>query len=370
MRPFASGDAHYTIGPTRFTISIKRTRSVRRAITTLSVVTSRVEAKVINMTPLYPALEPYDQGMLAVGDDNFIYWETCGNPAGKAVLVLHGGPGSGCTVGMRRFFDPAAYRIVLFDQRGCGRSRPHAGDPATSLAANTTDHLVADIERLRAHLGIACWLVYGGSWGSTLALTYAERYPQQVAAIVLAGVTMTRRSEIDWLYRGVAPMFPAEWVHFRAGVPADQRDGDLVAAYYRLLHDPDPAVQAKAAQDWHVWEAVQISIDPQAKPPATWADPTFRLARARIVTHYFHHNAWLEEESILRHADRLAGIPGVMVHGRLDLGAPLVTAWELAQAWPDGELVLVSGAGHSTGDPGMPEAIIAATDRFAKQHWG
>lgn len=318
------------------------------------------------MTPLYPPIEPYNQGMLAVGDDNFIYWECCGNPQGQPAVLLHGGPGSGCTVGMRRFFNPAAYRIILFDQRGCGRSLPHAGDPATTLTANTTARLMADIERLRTHLGIDRWLVYGGSWGSTLALAYAECHPQQVAAIILAGVTMTRRSEIDWLYRGVAPLFPAEWARFRAGVPADQREGDLVAAYYQLLNNPDPAVQAQAAQAWHAWEAAQLSVDPQAKPPATWADPRFRLARARIVTHYFHHNAWLEEGILLRNAGRLAGIPGVLVHGRLDLGAPLVTAWELAQAWPDSELVLVSGAGHSTGDPGMPEAIIAATDRFAK----
>jgi len=318
------------------------------------------------MTPLYPAINPYDQGLLAVGDDNFLYWECCGNPQGKPAVVLHGGPGSGCTPGMRRFFNPAAYRIVLFDQRNCGRSLPHAGDPATSLAANTTDQLVADIERLRSHLGIDRWLVYGGSWGSTLALAYAERHPQQVAAIILAGVTMTRRSEIDWLYRGVAPLFPAHWEHFKAGVPPEQRARDLVAAYYQLLNDPDPTVQAQAAQAWHAWEAAQLSVDPQATPPPTWSDPRFRLARARIVTHYFQHNAWLEEGILLRNADRLAGIPGVMIHGRLDLGSPLVTAWELAQAWPDGELVLVSGAGHSTGDPGMPEAIITATDRFAK----
>lgn len=318
------------------------------------------------MTPLYPPIEPYNQGMLAVGDDNFIYWECCGNPQGQPAVLLHGGPGSGCTVGMRRFFNPATYRIILFDQRGCGRSLPHAGDPATTLTANTTARLVADIERLRTHLGIDRWLVYGGSWGSTLALAYAECHPQQVAAIILAGVTMTRRSEIDWLYRGVAPLFPAEWARFKAGVPPEQRAGDLVAAYYQLLNGPDPTVQAQAAQAWHDWEAAQLSIDPHAKPPATWADPRFRLARARIVTHYFHHNAWLEEGIILRNAGRLADIPGVMVHGRLDLGSPLVTAWELAHAWSGSELVLVSGAGHSTGDPGMPEAIIAATDRFAK----
>jgi proline iminopeptidase len=316
------------------------------------------------MTALYPEIEPYDHGLLDVGDGNLVYWETCGNPDGKPALVLHGGPGSGCSPRMRRYFDPSAYRIVLFDQRGSGRSTPHAGDPRTDLSVNTTSHLLADIERLRQHLDVDRWLVFGVSWGATLALAYTERNSQRVTEIVLAGVTTTRRSEIDWLYHGVAPLFPAQWARFRAGVPAAEREGDLVAAYYRRLQDPDPAVRAKAASDWCEWESALESVDPDAKPDPRRLTPAFQMAFARIVTHYFHHNAWLEEGVLLREAGALAGIPGVMVQGRLDLGAPLVTAWELAQVWPDGELVIVGGAGHSTSDPGMTEAVIAATDRF------
>lgn len=318
------------------------------------------------MSMLYPEIEPYAQGMLAVGDGHRVYWETCGNPAGKAVVVLHGGPGSGCSTTMRRYFDPAAYRIVLFDQRNCGRSQPHASDPNVDLSANTTWHLVADMERLREHLQIARWLLYGGSWGSTLALAYAENYPQRVTEIIIVGVTMTRPSEIDWLYRGVAPMFPEQWVTFRAGVPESAPNGDLVEAYYHLLHDADPAVRAQAAQDWHDWEAASMSVDPNYKPSALWLQPDFRMARARIVTHYFRNQAWLEDGILLHEAGKLSGIPGILIHGRLDLGAPLVTAWELAQAWPDAELVIVNNAGHSPGDPGMTDALIAATNRFAQ----
>lgn len=317
-------------------------------------------------TQLYPEIEPYGHGRLDVGDGNLIYWEACGNPDGKPAVILHGGPGSGCSTSMRRYFDPTAYRIVLFDQRGCGRSKPHAGDPNTDLSTNTTEHLLADIELLRQHLDVERWMLFGGSWGSTLALAYAERYPQRVTDIVLVGVTMTRKSEIDWLYHGVAPLFPEQWARFRAGVPAAERDGNLVEAYYRLLHAPDPDVRAKAARDWHAWEAALLSVDPDAQPSPRWLDPEFQMARARIVTHFFRHNAWLEDGILLREASSLAGIPGILIHGRLDLGSPLVTAWELAQAWPDSELVIVKGAGHSPGDPGMGEAVIAATDRFAR----
>jgi proline iminopeptidase len=318
------------------------------------------------MKTLYPEIEPYDHGWLETGDGNFIYWEVCGNPQGKPALVLHGGPGSGCSVDMRRYFDPAAYRIVLFDQRGCGRSKPHASDPTTDLSANTTGHLLADMECLRRRLNIERWMLYGGSWGSTLALAYAERYPRLVTEMVLVGVTTTRRSEIDWLYRGVAPLFPQQWARFRAAVPPAERDGDLVEAYYRLLHDPDAALRAKAARDWHDWEAALLSVDPDAKPGRRWQQPDFQMARARIVTHYFRHNAWLEDGILLREAGSLAGIPGILIHGRLDLGSPLVTAWELAQAWPGSELVIVQGAGHSSADPGMEAALIAATDRLAR----
>lgn len=315
---------------------------------------------------LYPEIEPYDQGMLNVGDDHALYWETCGNPNGKPVVVLHGGPGSGCSTGMRRYFNPDAYRIILFDQRGCGRSTPHASNLSVDLATNTTQHLLADMEQLRQHLGVGRWMLYGTSWGSTLALAYAERHPQRVTAIVLVGVTTTRRSEIDWLYHGVAPLFPEQWSRFRAGVPAAERDGDLVAAYYRLLQHPDPAVCAQAAKDWCEWEAALVSVEADAKPEPRRLQPTFQMAFARIVTHYFHHNAWLEDGILLREAGKLAGIPGIMIQGRLDLAGPLVTAWELNQVWPDGELVIVNNAGHSAADHGMSEAVIAATDHFAK----
>jgi proline iminopeptidase len=319
------------------------------------------------MQELYPEIQPHDHGMLNVGDGNRIYWEVCGNPDGKPAVFLHGGPGSGCSTGARRFFAPDAYRVVLFDQRGCGRSTPHASDLRTDLSVNTTEYLLGEIELLGQHLGIEQWLIFGGSWGSTLGLAYAERHPQRVTEVVLVGVTTTRRSEIGWLYRGIAPLFPEQWVRFQGGVPELEPDGDLVEGYYRLLHDPDPAVRAKAAKDWHEWDAALLSVDPDAKPPVQWSQPDFRMARARIVTHYFRHNAWLEDGILLREADSLGGIPGVMVHGRLDLGSPLVTAWELAQAWPDSELVIVRGAGHSSADPGMSEAAIAATDRFARK---
>jgi proline iminopeptidase len=317
------------------------------------------------MSVLYPPIEPYAHGLLDVGDDNLIYWEACGNPRGKPAVVLHGGPGSGCSEDMRRYFDPGAYRIALFDQRNCGRSKPHASEWHTNLSSNTTEHLLADMERLRQHLGIDRWLLFGGSWGCTLGLAYAERYPHRVSEIVLGGVTMTRRSEIDWLYRGVAPLFPEQWARFRAGIPPEERDGDLVEAYHRLLQNPDPAVHLKAAKDWCDWEASLLSVDPKAKPDPRRLEPAFQLAFARIVTHYFRHNAWLEDGILLREASALAGIPGVTVHGRLDLGAPLVAAWELAQAWPGSELVIVDNAGHAINEPGIGEALIAATDRFA-----
>jgi proline iminopeptidase len=316
---------------------------------------------------LYPPIEPYDQGMLDVDDDNHVYWEACGNPNGKPALVIHGGPGSGCTPGHRQYFDPDRYRVILFDQRGCGRSTPHASDPNTDLRHNTTEHLLADMERLREHLGIERWLLSGSSWGSTLLLAYAERYPQQVSEIVISGVTTTRRSEIDWLYRGLARFFPAEWERFREGVPRAERHGDLVAAYARLLEDPDPEVRAQAAHDWHAWEDATISLEPHGTPNA-YSDrpPADLLARARICAHYFAHGAWLEESVLLRDAGRLHGIPGLLIHGRLDLGSPLDTAWGLARAWPDAELVVVHDSGH-TGSDTMTERKRAALDRFAGQ---
>jgi len=315
---------------------------------------------------LYPEIEPFAHGLLDVGDDNQIYWEASGNPDGIAAVGLHGGPGSGSSAGMRRFFDPQKYRIILFDQRGAGRSTPSAADFGTDMTVNTTAHLLGDLEQLRRHLDIDRWLMLGHSWGTTLALAYAEQHREQVAALVLIGVTTTRRSEIGWLYRDMAPLFPEQWARFKAGVPVDRRDGDLVAAYYDLLNAPDPAIRAKAATDWHAWDNVSAS-QPLNAAPISPAEEKRRLARARIVTHYFQHHGWLEDGILLREAGKLAGIPGVMVQGRLDLEAPLATAWELAQAWPDGELVIVPNAGHSSGEAGMAEAIVAATDRLARQ---
>ena len=310
----------------------------------------------------YPAVEAYAEGMLEVGDGQRLHWQLSGNPHGTAVVLLHGGPGSGSSVRARGFFDPQHYRIVQFDQRGCGKSLPSAADPAADFSSNTTPHLIADMERLRLFLGIERWLVFGHSWGSTLGLAYAERYPHRVVALVLAGVTMTRASEIEWLYRGMAPLFPEEWAQFRQGVPADARDGDLVEAYHRILHGPDPRAAQRAAKFWHAWEAAPILATGDGALPRRWSDDRYLLARARIVTHYFHHRAWLEEGQLLRDARRLAAIPGAMIHGRLDLEAPLVTAWDLARAWPQARLTVVPNAGHSPTAPTMTAAIVEATD--------
>lgn len=317
------------------------------------------------MTEPYPPIEPYDKGMLDVGDGNLVYWETCGNPDGKPALVVHGGPGSGCSTRMRRGFDPDRYRVVLFDQRGCGRSTPHASDPAADMSANTTEHLLADMELLREHLGVDRWLLHGGSWGSTLILAYAERHPRRVSEIVIPSVTTTRRSEIDWLYRGVARFFPEEWERFRAGVPTADRDGDLLAAYASLMEDPDQRVRNDAAIAWCAWEDAVVALEPGGKPNAYSDRPSDAvLALVRICAHYFSNGAWLEEGALLRDAGRLAGIPGVLVHGRLDLSCPLDTAWELARAWPDAELVVVDDSGHQ-GSATMRDELLGALDKFA-----
>ncbi len=313
---------------------------------------------------LYPETEPYERGTLDVGDGQLLYWEVCGNPEGKTALVLHGGPGSGCTPFWRRYFDSDAYRVVLFDQRGCGRSRPHASEPDTDLSVNTTQHLLEDIEKLRRHLGVERWLVLGGSWGSTLGLAYAERHPERVSELVLFGVVTTTRREVEWVTRGVGRLFPKEWHRFREGVPEEERDGDLSAAYGRLLQHPDPEVRERAARDWCDWEEAHVRLRSDQPPNPRYRDPAFRMAFARLVTHYWSHAAFLEEGVLLAQADRLSGIPGVLVHGRLDVSSPLDVPWELARAWSRAELVVIEGAGHS-GHSGMEEAIVAATDRFA-----
>ncbi|WP_158887677.1 prolyl aminopeptidase [Amycolatopsis anabasis] len=317
------------------------------------------------MHTLYPELEARRTGQLDVGDGNLVYWEESGNPAGKPVVFLHGGPGGGCSPTHRRLFAPEAYRIVLFDQRGCGRSTPHASESA-ELSANTTWHLVADMERLREHLGIERWQVFGGSWGSTLALAYAEKHPERVTELVLRGVFTVRKSELDYYYGGgTAELFPDLWAGFLAPIPPRERDGDLVAAYHRLLNDPDPAVHEPAAVAWSTYEASLISLLPRPKLVEQFADPKFALAFARIENHYFTHHAWLEEGQLIRDAGRLAGIPGVIVQGRYDVITPARTAWDLAKAWPGAELSIVDDAGHAYDEPGILSELIAATDRFA-----
>ncbi|GGZ17512.1 prolyl aminopeptidase [Streptomyces nitrosporeus] len=314
----------------------------------------------------YPPIEPYDHGMLDAGDGNLVYWEVCGNPDGKPALVVHGGPGSGCGTRPRQYFDPDLYRVVLFDQRNCGRSTPHASDPAADMRHNTTAHLIADMELLRTRLGIGRWLLYGGSWGSTLILAYAQRYPERVSQIVIPAVTTTRRSETDWLYRGAGRFFPEAWDRFRAGVPEAEGPRDLVAAYARRMESPDPEVRARATADWCAWEDAVLSLETSTGPaPYTGRPAPARQAFVRICAHYFSHAAWLEEGQLIRDAHRLAGIPGVLVHGRFDMGGPLTTAWELARAWPDAELTVIDGDGH-LGGAATRRAVLAALDRFAR----
>jgi proline iminopeptidase len=315
--------------------------------------------------PRYPPINPYEEGFLDTGDGNLVHWELCGNPSGKPALIVHGGPGSGLSTGQRQWLDPARYRIIQFDQRGCGRSTPHASDPATDMRLNTTNHLVADMERLRDHLGVDHWLLFGGSWGSTLILAYAERYPERVSEIVICSVTMTRRSEIDWLYRGVSRFFPEEWEKFRDGVPEGDRDRNIVAAYATLMDHPDADVRTRAAIDWATWEDTVLSLEPNGKlNPYSDRPLANMLAFVRITTHYFSNGAWLEEDALVTGALRLAGIPGVLIHGRLDLSCPVTTATELARAWPDAHLIVVADSGHK-GSDSMNEHIYDALERFA-----
>lgn len=311
--------------------------------------------------PVHPPLEPFDTGMLDVGEGHRLYWETSGNPAGRPVVVLHGGPGSGSRPQWRRWFDPGVFRIVQLDQRNSGRSLPHASEPDVDLSTNTTAHLVADLERLREHLGVERWLVLGLSWGTTLGLAYAERHPDRVAGMVLVSVTTTTHAEVDWLTRAMGRVFPEAWERFRDGVPVGERDGNLAAAYSRLLHDADPAVRDRAASAWCEWEDTHVATYVGHRPHPRFADPAFRLGFARVVTHYFSHAAFLEDGALVRDAGRLAGIPGVLVTGRLDISGPADTAWRVHRAWPGSELRIVEGAGH-----GVTEAeIVSAVERFA-----
>ncbi|WP_116045069.1 prolyl aminopeptidase [Amycolatopsis palatopharyngis] len=315
---------------------------------------------------LYPAIQPHEWGMLDVGDGNLVYWEVSGNPNGKPVVVLHGGPGSGSAPLTRRHFDPTVYRIVLFDQRGAGRSTPHVSTPGTDLSRNTTWHLVADMELLRERLRIERWQLFGGSWGATLALAYAETHPERVSEIVLRGIFTARQSEIDWIYNGgAAHLFPQEWAHYLAPLPDSER-GDPVAAYRRLVIDPDPAVSEPAAVAWSAWEGAIVSVVPQEQFRNSYARPAVAVPFARIALHYFAHESWLEPGQLIREAGKLAGIPGILVQGRYDAVCPPSTAYELHQAWPGSALSILPGAGHAVNDPGVLAALRAATDSFAR----
>ncbi|WP_208510041.1 prolyl aminopeptidase [Variovorax paradoxus] len=309
---------------------------------------------------LYPPIEPYESGMLDVGDGHRIRYERVGTPGAKPAVFLHGGPGGGISPEHRRLFDPARYDLLLFDQRGCGLSQPHAG-----LEANTTWHLVADIERLRELVGAERWLVFGGSWGSTLALAYAQKHPEHVSELVLRGIYTVTRAELDWYYQfGVSEMFPDRWEQFQAPIPEAER-GDMIAAYRKRLTGDDPVAQIEAARAWSVWEGQTITLLPSPALAASHADDHFALAFARLENHYFVHDAWLEDGQLLRDAHRLHGIPGVIVHGRYDMPCPARYAWALHKAWPEAEFHLIEGAGHAYSEPGILDRLLRATDGFA-----
>ena len=309
---------------------------------------------------MYPAIEPYDSGMLDVGDGHHVYWELCGTPGAKPAVLLHGGPGAGLSPEHRRLFDPARYQVMLFDQRGCGRSTPNA-----ALEANTTWHLVDDIERLRVIAGVDRWSVFGGSWGSTLALAYAETHPDRVTDMVLRGIFTVRREEIAWYYQeGASWLYPDLWESFLAPIPVEERS-DLVAAYRRRLVADDAAVRLEAARAWSLWEGQTITLLPNPALREVFAQDEYALAFARIENHYFVHDAFLEPGQLLRDASRLRHIPGVIVQGRYDLATPMRTAWDLHRAWPEADFQVVADAGHAFDEPGILHRLIEATDRFA-----
>lgn len=311
-------------------------------------------------TTLYPPIEPFQTGMLDTGEGHQIYWELCGNPQGKPAVFLHGGPGAGCSADHRRLFDPERYCVLLFDQRGCGRSKPHA-----HLENNTTWHLVADIERLRTLLGVEQWVVFGGSWGSSLSLAYAQTHPQRVSALILRGIFTVRREELLWYYQeGASKLFPDLWESYLEPIPESER-GDLMAAYRKRLTGPDRQAQIDAARAWSLWEGQTITLLPDPAAKLKYGDGEYALAFARIENHYFVHDGWLEEGQLIRDAHKLKGIPGVIVQGRYDMACPAKTAWELHRAWPEADFHMVEGAGHAYNEPGVLELLLAATDRFA-----
>ena len=309
---------------------------------------------------LYPPIVPYESGMLDVGDGHAVYWERVGTPGAKPAVMLHGGPGAGCNPDHRRQWDPARYDVLLFDQRGCGRSTPFA-----SLENNTTWDLVADIERLREMCGHDKWQVFGGSWGSTLSLSYAETHPERVTEVILRGIFLCEQSELDWLYKyGASELYPEEWERFVAHA-ADRGDGHLLATYIALLDDPDPQVRKDAAAAWNRWEGVTVTLLPEDDTIDHMAEGDNAVATARIETHYFRHKCWLESGQLLEGAKNLRGIPGVIVQGRHDCCTPPSAAWALKKAWPKVDLQIVPDASHLFTEPGITDGLVRATDRFA-----
>ncbi|WP_110666643.1 prolyl aminopeptidase [Salinicola halophilus] len=319
-----------------------------------------VDTSTADDSPLYPPIEPRESGHLQTPEGHRIYWERCGNPTGKPVVFLHGGPGGGCGPVHRRLFDPERYDVLLFDQRGCGRSTPHA-----SLENNTTWDLIADMERLREMIGADRWQVFGGSWGSTLALAYAETHPERVSELVLRGIFTMRQRELDWFYKdGARNVFPEKWARLVEILPSARHD-DVITAFHERLNGDDPDRQLEAARHWSVWEGETSRLTP-VDASASHADARFALAFARIENHYFTHKGFLEsDDQLLRQASRLSGIPGVIIHGRYDMVCPLRNAWDLKQAWPEAELEIIEGAGHAFSEPDIQRALVRATDRFA-----
>jgi proline iminopeptidase len=309
-------------------------------------------------TELYPEIEPFAAGRLAVDGLHTLYFEESGNRDGVAVVVLHGGPGAGSSPSHRRFFDPAFYRIIVFDQRGAGRSTPHG-----ELCHNTTQHLVGDLEALRNHLRIERWLLFGGSWGSTLALAYAQAHPHHCLGLVLRGIFLCRRSEIDWFLYGMRNIFPEDWRSFAGHVPEQERQ-DLLAAYWRRLDDPDPAVQIAAARAWSTYEGACSTLLPSADTVAYFSGDRVALGLARIEAHYFRHGGFLADNQLLANVQRVRALPGVIVQGRYDMVCPIATADELYQAWPGAQYVVVPNAGHSAWEPSIRAALVSATERF------
>lgn len=330
----------------------------------MSVVPAELRVAAYRAHVHYPVNDPFDQGVVEVSGGHQVHWERVGNPSGKPAVVLHGGPGSGAQPWWRTYFDPARYCVTLFDQRGCGRSRPLASDPGIDLCTITMQHLIDDIETLRQLHGVERWLVFGGSWGSTLALAYAIEHPARVSELVLWGVTTTTRHEVDWMTWTMGEIYPEAFAQLRALVPGVQEGGNLPAAYNRLLMSPDTALQDRAARAWCDWEERLATLSGPPKASARYADPVFRLTFARLVTHLFGNHAFLRPEGISARLDRLENIPAVFVRGRLDIASPLGVVWRLAQQLPNATLHVVEHEDHGGADV-TDDLLVQATDRFA-----